>query len=259
LDVEEIRTEDGTEKQDCEINAGKRLLERLRQEHRQLKAIITADDLYAHEPMVQLLQQLRWRFMLVAKPDSHKELFTWVEMVQRAGGGQQGQWHEGPACQRRFFEYRVVRQVPISAALTTWVTWVEVWERDKTDRLLYHNSWITDLDVNPDNVAVLMRVGRAKWKIENEQFNIHKNHGYQLEHNYGHGQQTLSMVFYLLNLLAFVTHTILDLGDRLYQTCRAQMSRKELWNALRTLLNLFLVSSWSDLLQTYLADDVPSP
>lgn len=259
LDVEEVRNEDGTEKQDCEINAGKRLLERLRREHRQLKAIVVADDLYAHEPLVQLLQQNRWRFVLAAKPASHKELFIWVEMVQRAGGGQQGQWHEGPAGRRRFFEYRIVRQVPISAALTTFVTLVEVWERDKAGDLRYHNSWITDLDVNAENVAVVMRIGRAKWKIENEHFNIHKNHGYHLEHNYGHGRRTLSMVFYLLNLPAFVVHAILDLGDRLYQHCRAQDSRRELWNALRTLLNLILVNSWSDLLQLYLADDLPSP
>jgi len=34
LDAEEVRNIDGREKQDCEVNAGKRLLRRLRQEHR---------------------------------------------------------------------------------------------------------------------------------------------------------------------------------------------------------------------------------
>jgi hypothetical protein len=71
--------------------------------------------------------------------------------------------------------------------------------------------------VDQENVAVIVRIGRSRWKIENEQFNIHKNHGYELEHNYGHGEQNLSMIFYLLNLLAFVTHLILELGDRLHQ------------------------------------------
>jgi hypothetical protein len=36
-----------------------------------------------------------------------------------------------------------------------------------------------------------------------------------LEHNYGHGRQTLSIVFYLLNLLAFLAHQVLEFGDRL--------------------------------------------
>jgi len=80
--------------------------------------------------------------------------------------------------------------------------------------LRYHNRWITDLEVDTTNGAVVVQIGRTRWKIENEQFNVHKNHGYELTHNYGHGQQTLSMVFYLLNLLAYVAHVTLALGDR---------------------------------------------
>ena len=129
------------------------------------------------------------------------------------------------------------------------MTYVEVWEHGVSGQQLYPNSWITDLDVDAANVAGVVQIGRTRWKIENEQFNVHKNHGYELTHNYGHGQQTLSMVFYLLNLLAYVTHVVLALGDRLYQRCRGQESRRELWNALRTLVNAFLVASWPSLLQ----------
>jgi len=67
------------------------------------------------------------------------------------------------------------------------------------------------------------------------------------------------MVFYLLNLLAYVAHVVLALGDRLSQRCRAQESRRELWNALRTLVNTFLVASWPALLQIYLDDADASP
>jgi len=56
-------------------------------------------------------------------------------------------------------------------------------------------SWVTDLRVSQRNVYHLMRGGRARWKIENETFNTLKNQGYNFEHNYGHGQQHLSVVF----------------------------------------------------------------
>jgi hypothetical protein len=105
----------------------------------------------------------------------------------------------------------------------------------------------------------VVQSGRTRWKSENEQFNVHKNHGYDLTHNSGHGQQTLSMVFYLLNLLAYVTHVILALGDRLYQRCRTQESRRELGHALRTLVNTLLVASWAHLLERYLDDADASP
>jgi hypothetical protein len=79
LDAEEVRNEDGREKQDCALNAGKRLAERLREKHRQLKLCICGDALYAHEPFVLKLRELRMGFVLVAKPGSHQELFDWSE------------------------------------------------------------------------------------------------------------------------------------------------------------------------------------
>ena len=59
-----------------------------------------------------------------------------------------------------------------------------------------------------------MRAGRARWKIENEGFNNLKNHGYHLEHNFGHDQQHLSEAFFVLNLLAFFMHQKLS-GDHI--------------------------------------------
>ena len=92
-----------------------------------------------------------------------------------------------------------------------------------------------------------------------EQFNVQKNHGYELTHNYGHGQQTLSMVFYLLNLLAFMAHMSLDRSDRVYQRCLATTSRRELWHTLRTAMRLILVSSWSQRLLIYLDEEDQGP
>ena len=88
---------------------------------------------------------------------------------------------------------------------------------------------------------------------------MQKNHGYELEHNYGHGQQTLSMVFYLLNLLAFVAHVILERGDRLYQRYLATTSRRELWHTFRTTMRMILVASWTQFLLLYLDEAGSSP
>jgi hypothetical protein len=63
-----------------------------------------------------------------------------------------------------------------------------------------------DLDVSRENVAELAAAGRARWKIENETFNVLKTKGYNLEHNFGHGKQHLATVLAILNLLAFGCH-----------------------------------------------------
>lgn len=259
LDVEEVRNTDGRKKQDCELNAGKRLVERVRKEHPQLPLIVLGDDLYSHEPFVELLIEKRMHFVLVAKPESHPELAQWVEELDQQGDCVKGAWEEGAGGKRRMFEYRIVKIVPLKAVGKVGVNYVEVWERDQSGKLLYHNSWVTDLDVDAENVAVVVRIGRSRWKIENEQFNIHKNQGYEVEHNYGHGRKNLSMVFYLLNLLAFVTHLILEFGDRLYQKCREQETLRETWLILRTLMRSMLFESWNAMLQHFLDEGEASP
>lgn len=255
LDAEEVRNEDGQEKQDCELNAGKRLAKRLRQEHRQLKICVTGDDLYAHEPFILNLRELRMNFVLVAKPTSHEELFDWVEDLDRLGECVKGKWEEGPACKRRYFEYRIASQAPLKQDGQVMVNFVEVWERNKKGKVIYHNSWVTDFEVTAENAAQIIGIGRSRWKIENEQFNVHKNHGYELEHNYGHGQQTLSMVFYLLNLLAFLAHKVLEFGDRLYQKCREGESRRGLWTILRVGFSKIALESWEALLLWHLSEE----
>jgi hypothetical protein len=142
----------------------------------------------------------------------------------------------------------------LTAARRLWATWVEVWEHDRTGTQLYHNAWFTDLEVRADTVAAIMRIGRSRWKIENEHFNVHKNHGYELEPNYGHGKQTLAMV-----LLAFMAHGILERGDRLYQRCLATTSRRALWHTLRTAMRMMRVASWAQWLLVYLDETGPSP
>jgi hypothetical protein len=259
LDVEEVHNSDGQDKQDCELNAAKRLIARLRQEHPQMPLLVGGDDLYCHEPFIAQLRDLRLPHVLVCKPTSHVELYEWVEDIERLDGCDKGTWQEGPACRRRFYTYRIVRSVPLTAARRLWGTLVEVWEHDRTGKQLYHNAWFTDVEVTAANVVTIVRIGRSRWKIENEHFNVHKNHGYELEHNYGHGTQTLSMVFYLLNLLAFIAHMILERGDRLYQRCLATTSRRELWHTLRMAMHMIWVSAWADFLVIYLDEAGPSP
>ena len=113
----------------------------------------------------------------------------------------------------------------------------------------YRNSWVTDIVIDENNVAQLVKGGRARWKVENEGFNTLKNQGYHIEHNFGHGHQNLSMIFFLLNLLAFFVHQILELTDLHYQKCRAKFSaRKEFWNQLRCSIRILLFKTWQELL-----------
>ncbi|MEJ7712876.1 MAG: hypothetical protein WKF84_24295 [Pyrinomonadaceae bacterium] len=87
-------------------------MRRVRGEHPHLRLIVTGDDLYSHVPFVQACEQARLHYVLVAKPDSHQELFEWVEDLEKLGASESVAWHVGPACARKFYQARIVREVP---------------------------------------------------------------------------------------------------------------------------------------------------
>jgi hypothetical protein len=61
---------------------------------------------------------------------------------------------------------------------------------------------------------------------ENESFNVAKNHGYHLEHNFGHGKQHRAQQFVLLNLLAFAFHAVCDSVEKLWKQGRAVLGTR---------------------------------
>jgi hypothetical protein len=247
LAPEPIANTDGKQKQDCELSAAKRILATIRSAHPKLPMIITADGLYSDQPFVEALKKARMSFILVAKPTDHKILFEWVHELSGLGQAQQLQLTDAKGCRHI---YRWLNQVPLNGSKDADTLNFFEYGLMMGQKTTYHNSWVTDLAVSRDNVVELVQGGRARWKIENETFNTLKNQGYHIEHNFGHGTQHLSMNFFVLNLLAFYIHQILELCDLSYQYCRSRFSsRHEYWNHLRVAIRLLFFDDFEHLLR----------
>jgi Na+-transporting methylmalonyl-CoA/oxaloacetate decarboxylase gamma subunit len=139
------------------------------------------------------------------------------------------------------------------------VNWFSVEIRNASGKRTYYNSFVTDLPVTAATVAELAACGRARWKIENETFNVLKSNGYHLEHNFGHGQKTLASVFLTLNLLAFAFHTIAQLCVRAWRTAMAARgARYRFFEHLRTITAYIVFADWAHLLHA-IADPKARP
>ncbi len=98
-----------------------------------------------------------------------------------------------------------------------------------------------------------MRGGRARWKIETETFNTLKNQAYNLEHNYGHGEQNLSVVLALLMFLAFLVDQVQQLSCPLFQAVWHKMGTKcHLWEEIRNCFHRLMFDSMTELLTALL-------
>lgn len=257
LAPEFISQQNGASKQDSETNAAKRLIKSLRSEHRQLPAVVVGDSLYSTTPFITELKAARFPFLLVAKPDDHKSLFQDIEGLRRGGGLKS--LSRTTAKAKRFF-YEWTSEVALGAdPKSPSVNFVQLSICDEKGKVSYRCSWVTDLPLEEANIEKVVRAARARWKIENEGFNTLKNHGYHLEHNFGHGSEHLAEAFFLLNLLAFFIHQVQELVDELYQRARAGFSsRIEFWNVIRSSFRILLFSSWDQLLSRINGPPLPA-
>lgn len=244
---EPIVKQDGTTKNDCERNAAKRLVRKLRQDHPHLKLIVTEDSLSANAPHIRELQAQQLHYILSVKEGDHAFLFEQVGAAERAGRVTVYEKHDPAA--NLVHRFRFINEVPLNGAnQDLLVNFLEYWQvhADK----VYHFCWVTDLRVSKRNVYALMRGGRARWKIENETFNTLKNQGYNFEHNYGHGQQNLSVVFALLMMLAFLVDQTQQLCCALFRAVWQKLgSKRLLWERLRALFYDYTLQSMQELLQ----------
>ena len=256
LEPEFIVPQDGHDKQDCESRAARRWLAAHGTHYARLDPIYLGDDLYSRQPICQDVLATGGHFLFVCKPSSHPtiaEYLTGIELPELTRQVKRGR-------ARFTYTYRWLADVPLRAdtdAMT--VNWLMIEIRNPVGEVTYRNSFITDLPVDRDNVIELAACGRARWKIENESFNTLKTKGYNLKHNFGHGQHHLSAVLAILNLTAFAFHTVAELLVALWRNALHHIgARAHFFSHLRAITAYILFPSWNHLLQT-LAGTIPQP
>ena len=248
LAPEPIIQQDGHTKNDCERNATRRWLKQFRKEHPHLRAIIVEDALSANAPHLKDLAEARVRYIIGVKPGDHTFLFEYLRAPDEARRTQVLTLVD-PGTDI-LHHFRFCNGAPLNESNPdVLVNVLEYWEVHP-DRTVQHFSWITDFTLDADNVWAIMRGGRARWKIENETFNTLKNQGYHLEHNYGHGEQNLSVVLALLMMLAFLVDQIQQLCCPQFQAAWLKMKTKcHLWEEIRNHFRLLLFDSMTELLK----------
>jgi len=243
-----IKKQDGETKMDCERNAIKRMLGKLRQDHPHMKFIVNEDSLASNAPHIKDLGVHDIRYILGAKEGDHKFLFRFVDQAV----------DDGDALELNITDkdndlithcFRIVYNAPLNKANQDCrVTFVEYWEDNPKRKKPLHFSWITDLEITEENVMKFMRGARARWKIENETFNTLKNQGYQFGHNFGLGKQHLSEIFVLLMMLAFLVDQIQQLCCPLFQAAWKKLrTKRSLWEKVRSKFYDFHITTMEEL------------
>lgn len=175
----ENESEDVT-KQDCEINAAKRLMERIKKEYPRLKICIQGDALYAVEPIMKMCRLNHWNYIFTHKDTRQKiagESFEWIKLGDKDFRTKIVCREKGQAYYANHVETVAGKEETMNMFEYIYET---VAENEAKETTVF--KWITDIELTDRNIEEMVETARGRWHIENEGFNNQKNGLYRIEH-----------------------------------------------------------------------------
>lgn len=180
LDTEFIENEkEDAAKQDCEINAAKRLLGRLKKSYPRLPVCIQGDCLYAVEPIMEICRKNGWKYIFTQKATRQKiaaESYEWIE----AGGGKTEVKNICRENGTGAYINHVEEVAGKTEVMNLYEYEYEVKEKGGTKKIKF--QWVSNIELTERKLEEMVAAGRGRWKIENEGFNNQKNGIYCIGH-----------------------------------------------------------------------------
>ena len=168
-------------KQDCEINAAKRLLKKIKKDYPRLPICIQGDALYATEPFMKLCSKTyHWMYLFTQKDTRQKKLdegFEWIKSGEDAV-------RQTGLCKEKgtgFFANHVEEVAGKKETMNVFEYEYEMKDKEGNKQTVCF-QWVTNLELTKRNLEEMIFAGRGRWKIENEGFNNQKNGIYRIEH-----------------------------------------------------------------------------
>ena len=182
-------------KQDCELNAFKRIVPKIKRYFPKLSICLLLDALYAKSPVFKLCEKNHWKYIITFKQGAMKTFYhnIWSQKAEN-------------------LSHRKTIPLPHGTQRFAWVNHFEYKHyllnvlfcnefKSRPKKSCKDFAWITNFhELSDKNIKDIAQGGRLRWVIENEGFNVQKNGGYALEHAYSLDNNAMKNYYYLLQI-----------------------------------------------------------
>lgn len=190
-------------KQDCEMNAFKRMAIRLKKNFPKLKFIITGDALYASGPFIKLCLDNNWDYIFRLKSDKLQTVNRDFEgIISLETGSTLNNYFLVKDYQYNKYTFNIVRYIEDFKVFT----------------------YITNLTVDDSNIKTIIDLGRRRWKIENQGFNVQKNILFNINHMCSLDYNAMK-AHYLFVQFAHTIRQLFDFGSSLCVTFQGKFKK----------------------------------
>lgn len=208
--IENTNSNTEKEKQDCEVKAFKRMAPRIKNNYPKLKFIITGDALYATDPMMNICENYNWKYIFNLKPDRLKEVASQFEgNIKLENETNLSNYYLSTNIYHKKHCFNAIK-----------------YEELQNNKLVSFR-YVTNLNINNDNIKDIVTMGRRRWKIENEGFNEQKNGSFNISHLCSHFDNALK-IHYLFIQIAHTIRQLLELGSLVYKEVKKFVTKKEI-------------------------------
>ena len=207
------------EKQDCEIKAFKRMAIRIKKNYPKYKFIITGDALYSTKPIIDICTNYNWKYIFNLNDRLRvvfKDFNDYIEIFND--------------CDVK--DYFLDKKYKYKGIYFDMIKYV-----DNKKSIGFH--YITNFDVNNNNIKNIVQLGRKRWKIENEGFYTQKHRTFDITHLNSRNDNAMKC-HYLFIQIAHTIRQLLEQGNILIKSLKLKI--KEVSNSLLITLTSTITS-----------------
>ena len=235
IGVEFIENEDeNVSKQDCENRAAKRLMQKVHKLFPKLKILMLGDGLYCVEPIMEECEKLGWKYMFNLKEGSQpticeefKDMINLKEAttIEHTFGDE-----DGTIIFANHVEELLLKKQKFN---------VLQYEYEDADGKKTLFRWATNIKIVKSDAETFCKVGRGRWKIENEGFNFQKNGVFEIEHMCSLNSTGMKIHFLITQIADMIMQLYLAY-DKTVLYCKESIK-----NAARSIFVSFTMQPWS--------------
>lgn len=185
------------DKQDCELKASYRLLEKIKKRFPKLPIIIGGDALYLGKPFLELCNKYKFEYIVRYKETDAPTIKRNFEEIKIIDGNYeyQNEIIFGELKNKNFYTVNVI-------------SYDEEFIDEETGEIGITNfSFITSLKITNKNKEDIILLGRRRWKIENKGFKEQKSDILNIKHIYTKDCNGTKNIYLIIQF----AHTILNL------------------------------------------------
>ncbi|MEG2610554.1 MAG: transposase [Bacilli bacterium] len=212
------------QKQDCETNAFKRMVNRIKKNYPKYKFIITGDGLYATSPIINICKKNKWNYIFNLKPDRLKDINEIFEGNIKLSN------------ETLLNNYYLSTNIEYKNHYLNAFKFIEIIVNNKIKTITFR--YISDLNINDKNIKDIVSLGRKRWKIENEGFYTQKHRTFDITHLNSRNDNAMKAHYFFIQF-AHTIRQLLEQGNILIKSLKFKIKEvsKSLINTLTSTIS----------------------